>query len=311
MGRLANIGSSPLILEYAQGIARSTITPVGGFLAPTVNVTAAIGRYKVYTETSLFRLPSTVRPARGKAVRLDWTASDANYNCTPNAVDVPFDVQELQEADESGENLMREAADMVAHVGTLSHERDVITAALASVGAGTDVNVATVDPVNSIDTQLDAVALAAAGGSITNLRLLFGPTAWRMFKNSTFVRSRFVAAGSKAIPNIGVEEARGLFTGTPEIMIARSAVDTSKEGATVAMSYLLDSAVLIFCAASTPNRRDPSFMKTFRLNGRWLGPRIYTTEDQRQEIAGFDWSHDVRVTNSTAGVRLNLTNVAP
>ena len=33
MGRLANLGSNPLIREYANGVALRTITPVGKFLA--------------------------------------------------------------------------------------------------------------------------------------------------------------------------------------------------------------------------------------------------------------------------------------
>ena len=53
-------------------------------------------------------------------------------------------------------------------------------------------------------------------------------------------------------------------------------------------------------------------MKTFRLAGSWLGPRTYTSEDGRSEVAGFDWSHDVQVTNTVAGVRLNMVAaVAP
>ena len=229
MGRLANLGSSPLIREYAQGIARSTITPVGGFLAPTVNVSAAIGRFKRYNEKALFRLPDTVRPAQGKAVRVSWTATDANYNCTPNAVDVAFDEQEIAESQESGENAMKEAADMAASIGTLAHERDVIAKALASLGAGTNVDLTTADPIDAIDEQLDAIALTSAGGSITNLRVLVGPTAWRLIKNHPKVRSRFVAAGSRAIPNIGTSELSGLLTGNPEIMVARAAVDSTPE----------------------------------------------------------------------------------
>ena len=306
MGRLANLGSSPLIREYAQGIARSTITPVGGFLAPTVNVAAAIGRFKRYTEKNLFRLPDTVRPAQGKAVRVSWTATDANYNCSPNAVDVAFDEQEIAESAESGENAMKEAADMAASIGTLAHERDVITKALASLGAGTNVDLTTADPIDAIDEQLDAIALAAAGGSITNLRVLMGPTAWRLIKNHAKVRSRFVAAGSRAIPNISTVELSGLLTGNPEVMVARAAVDSTAEGQTASLSYLLTTGVIIFAASPNPNRRDPSFMKTFRLAGSWLGPRTYTSEDGRAEVAGFDWSHDVQVTNTAGGVRLNM-----
>lgn len=307
MGRLANLGSNPLIREYAQGVARASITPVGNFLAPTVNVAAAVGRYKIYSEKHRFHLPDTIRPALGKAVRIGWNASDSTYNCVPNAVDVAFDEQEIAESEQAGEDAMREAADMAAQVGTLSHERDVITLALSTLGAGTNVNVNAADPVDAIDQQIDAVALTSAGGSITGIRLLWGPGAWRRFKNCSAVRSRFVAAGSKAIPNISETEARSLFTGNPEIMVARAAVDSAVEGQAASMAYLLDNSVLVFAASAAPNRRDPSFMKTFRLAGRWLGPRVYQSEDGRQEIAGFDWSHDVKVTNSTAATRLNMT----
>jgi hypothetical protein len=206
---------------------------------------------------------------------------------------------------------MMEAADLAAEIGTLSHERDVINRALASLGAGTDVNVASVDPVNSVDQYIDQIGLAAAGGSIMNTRLLFGPTAWRLFKNSTFVRSRFVTAGSKAIPNVTQAEASTLFTGNPEIMVARAATDTTPEGQATSMSYLLDSSVIVFMSSPNPTRRDPSFMKTFRLAGAWLGPRTYTSEDGRSEVAAFDWSHDVKITNTSAAVRLNFTSVAP
>lgn len=306
MGRQINL-SNPLIVEYAQGIAKSTITPVGNFLAPTVNVSSSAGRYKVYSEKARFRIPNTIRPSGGKAVRVSWDASDATFNCAPNAVDVPLDFIEIADSESVGEDALMEAADMAAQIGTLAHERDVITAALAAAGSGTGVDTSSVDPVASIDAGIDAVALAAAGGSITQVRLLFGPAAWRTFKNSSYVRSRFVAAGSKAIPNIGFEEASKLFTGEPEIMVARAATDSAAEGQNASMAYLMTTAVLIFAASPNPNRRDPSFMKTFRLSGSWLGPRFYETEDGRQSVAGFDWSHDVKVTNSGAVARYNLT----
>lgn len=306
MGRAINL-SNPLLVEYAQGIAKSTITPVGNFIAPTVNVAASAGRYKVYSEKARFRIPNTLRPSGGNAVRVAWDASDATYNCAPNAVDVPLDFIEVADSEAVGDDALMEAADMAAQIGTLAHERDVITAALAAAGAGTGVDTSSADPVASIDAGIDAVALASAGGSITQIRLVFGATAWRTFKNCSAVRSRFTAAGSKAIPNIGLVDASKLFVGEPEIMVARAATDSSAEGPSSSMAYLMTTAVLIFAASSNPNRRDPSFMKTFRLAGNWLGPRTYQTEDGRQIVAGFDWSHDVKVTNSGAVARYNLT----
>jgi len=65
--------------------------------------------------------------------------------------------------------------------------------------------------------------------------------------------------------------------------------------------------VLVFARLANPTRRDPSFMKTFRLNGQFMVPGSYMREDNRVEVAKFDWSEDIQVTNSAAAVRLNIS----
>ena len=70
---------------------------------------------------------------------------------------------------------------------------------------------------------------------------------------------------------------------------------------------LLDTAVLIFARKEVPSRRDPSFMKTFRLMNKFMVPGSYMRDDGRVEVAKFDWSEDVKVTNSAACVRLNVS----
>ena len=64
--------------------------------------------------------------------------------------------------------------------------------------------------------------------------------------------------------------------------------------------------MLIFARKEAPSRRDPSFMKTFRLMNRFMVPGSYMRDDGRVEVAKFDWSEDVKVTNSAACVRLNV-----
>jgi hypothetical protein len=44
-------------------------------------------------------------------------------------------------------------------------------------------------------------------------------------------------------------------------------------------------------------------MKTFRLRGQFMVPGSYMKEDGRGEVAKFDWSEDVQVTNAAAVVR--------
>ncbi len=81
--------------------------------------------------------------------------------------------------------------------------------------------------------------------------------------------------------------------------------DTAAEGVAESISFLLDAAILIFACNGTPNTMDPSFMKTFRLMGKWMTPGSYLTEDGRDEVLKMDWYGKKVVTNSAACVRLN------
>ena len=82
--------------------------------------------------------------------------------------------------------------------------------------------------------------------------------------------------------------------------------DTAQEGKTEVINFLLDTAVLIFARKDAPSRRDPSFMKTFRLMNKFMVPGSYMRDDGRVEVAKFDWSEDVKVCNSAACIRLNV-----
>ena len=83
--------------------------------------------------------------------------------------------------------------------------------------------------------------------------------------------------------------------------------DSTAEGKTEVVNFLLDTAVLVFARKDAPTRRDPSFMKTFRLMNQFMVPGSYMRDDGRVEVAKFDWSEDVKVTNSAACVRLNVS----
>jgi hypothetical protein len=82
--------------------------------------------------------------------------------------------------------------------------------------------------------------------------------------------------------------------------------DSAPEGKAAGIEFLLDNTVLIFARKDAPSRRDPSFMKTFRLMNKFMVPGSYMRDDGRVEVAKFDWSEDVKVTNNAACVRLNV-----
>jgi hypothetical protein len=311
MSRLSDISASPTLREFAQGAAQSSIMPVADFLAPTVEVATSTGRFKVYTEKHRFHIPDTLRSLGGRAAELRFEVSDSTFNCEPHALDYPVDNLEQLEA-EGLENMLREGAVAVAEVAALAHEKGVIDAALAAVGAGTGKtwNDAA-DPISDVDDAVLSVIKACKYGSLMGVGILFGATAWKIFKNQAKVRGRFVVGngGGKASLGLAVpteQSASQMFVGTPEVRTSYMIYDSAVEGKAENVNFLLDTAVLIFARKDAPTRRDPSFMKTFRLMNKFMVPGSYMRDDGRVEVAKFDWSEDVKVINSAACVRLNI-----
>ncbi len=307
MSRLSDISASPVLREFAQGAAQSAIMPVADFIAPTIEVPASVGRYKKYTERNRFRIPNTLRSIGGRAAELRFEAEDETYNCEPHALDYPVDNLEKLESEDL-ENALREGAVAVAEVAALAHEKAVIDAALAAAGNGTGKTWdGASDPVADIDAAILSVIKAAKYGSLMGVGVLFGASAWVIFKNAAAVRGRFVVGSGGKGGNLAVptEEAAGnLFVGTPEVRTSYMVYDDAALGVAENVKFLLDTTVLVFARRSNPTRRDPSFMKTFRLMGKYMVPSSYMRDDGRVEVAKFDWSEDVRVTNSSAVQRL-------
>lgn len=310
MSRLSDISASPVLREFAQGAAQSAIMPVADFLAPTVEVPTSVGRYKKYTEKDRFRIPSTLRSIGGRATELRFEVSDETFNCEPHALDYPVDNLEKLESEDL-ENALREGAVAVAEVAALSHEKSVIDAAMNAAGAGTaKVWGASADPVSDVDSAILDVIKAAKYGSLMGVGVLFGASAWCLFKNQDKVRGRFVIGNGGKGGNLAVpteDNAGQLFVGTPQVRTSYMVFDNAAPGVAEDVKFLLDTTVLVFARRPNPTRRDPSFMKSFRLMGKYMVPSSYMRDDGRVEVAKFDWSEDVCVTNSAAIKRLNVS----
>lgn len=307
MSKLSNISSNPTIREYAQGAAQRAVQPVADFIAPAVEVSTSVGKFKKYDEKHKFRIPDTRRAIGGRATELSFDASDGTYNCEHHALDFPID--NLEELESEGlESAFMEGADMVAQVSSLAHEKDVVDKALVAAGAGTSLAVtATDDIIDQIDSKVLDVIKAAKYGSLMGVGILFGASMWQKIKNHKSVTGRFISGGARqfSIPTYG--DFGRLIVGEPDIRATFMVYDDAAEGLDEDIKFLLDKTLLIFARMASPSRRDPSFMKTFRLRGRWMVPGSYTRDDGRVEVAKMDWSEDVQVTNSTAIARLNIS----
>ena len=303
MSKLASISSSPLLVNYAQGAAQVATSSVADFLAPTVPVSTSVGRFKKYTAKNRFRIPETRRAIGGRATQLGFSAEDKNYNCAPHALDFPVD--NLETIEEDGlMNLLQEGADICAQVGALAHEKSVVDIALDALGAGTALAITAGDDIiNQIDTNVLAVIKAAKMGAFMNVGVVFGAGAWRVVKNHASVKSRLISGSKRELANVTLEDFGSLLISKCDARVSLMCYDDAAEGLDEDIKFALDGDIIVFARTAQPTRFDPSFMKTFRLRNQWMKPGTYMREDGRAEVAKYDWSEDVQVTNEDAAIR--------
>lgn len=303
MSKLASVSASPILVSYAQGAAQVATSAIADFLAPTVPVATSVGRYKKYTAKSRFRIPDTRRAVGGRATQIGFSAEDLNYNCSPHALDFPVDNLEQMES-EGLMNLLQEGADICSQIGALAHEKSVVDTALAALGAGTALSIGGSDDiVNQIDTNVLEVIKSAKMGAFMNVGVVFGAGAWRVVKNHASVRGRLITGAKRDLANVTLEEFGSLLISKCESKVSLMCYDDAPEGLAEDIKFALDGDIIVFARTAQPTRFDPSFMKTFRLRNQWMKPGVYQREDGRAEVAKYDWSEDVQVTNEAAAVR--------
>jgi len=283
------------LLEYSQGASQFSQQPVGLFLAPLLPVETAVGWYKAWTDRDRFWLPKTERAMGGQASDFGLVGVDTQYECTAHGVNYPVD-RVLGEQQRGLQ--VRDGELYTKEVAQLKHATLAINKALAAAGAGTaKVWSGASTPVQDVDNEILTVMKRAKS---PNIGVLFGATAWHLFKNNSSVLDRSAGA-------LRWETNPSLFHGSAEYRTAYVVTDTKPEGVAESIAFLLDANVLIFARCATPNRRDQSFMKTFALVSDAVGYDLATRKDGRVDLVKFDWSHDVRVTNTTAVSRLNIS----
>jgi len=137
------------------------------------------------------------------------------------------------------------------------------------------------------------------------VKILWGMSAFKEFRNNAKVRGRFIVGAGRNGGNVGLvspnlSDSGSLLITNPETQLSQFVYDSSAQGQAANIQFLLDNAVIVFASNSTPNRIDPSFMKTFARMGGFFRPGSYVTEDERDEVLKMDWTTQPTVTNSIA-----------
>lgn len=308
--RIAQLATSPLLQNFAITASQKAIRPVGNFLAPICEVPDLTFRYKKYTETNRYRVPNTKRQPGAKATVLGFSGDDASQTLEPNALDFPIPNAD-QLSDEGAQFAIMEGQSVLADASALALENEIVTTAqtqalLSSLTKAIDFTDDTVDPIAILDDLVLSVMKAAKNGA--PVKILFGTTKFKQFRNNKNVKNRYIVAagggagGKSSLGTVSptIEDIGGLLITNPEVQLSMMVIDTSAPGTAEAIQFLLDTIVIVFASSSTPNRMDPSFMKTFARMGGFFRSGSYTTEDQRDQVLKMDWTTLPAVTNTAA-----------
>lgn len=300
--RLEQLSSNPTLNGYVQGAAKQAISAVAQFIAPIVPVARTQGKFKIWSDKTRLVVPDTRRALGSDGAMVGFEFTDGNYDCEPHAINTGVDFLE-EEENEVVVSLIQEAADIAASLGAMSHEKRVLAAMAAGATAGNAIDTASsstkiIDIINA--HLLDVIKGAKGWGDSMELRLLVGATALQKIIGHADITGRFKTGNKGALYSPTLNDLASMLMLPVNARVSLMVEDSNKNLDAASVDFMLGSKVLIFTAKSTPDRYDPSFMKTFSKAGEMMKPRYWAAPSGRQNYAGFDWSEQIQVANALA-----------
>lgn len=298
---------NPTLTNYAKGIAQDRASAVAEFIAPTVPVGASIGQFKRFDDKNAFQVLDASLPDGADPKRIEFSAADGTFNCRPYALEVRITKPEL---DAIGDNdpldLQQAKIDTLVTSAILTHEDAVLTkvkSGLTAVSGKGNWSSASVDPIAEIDEQIMAIAVET--GILPN-SILMGIGAWNVFRNHPKVIARM--PGAALIGVTTAQAAQFLLNPGLEIRVGVLSKDTVKFGAAKSATNMVGAEVFIFHRSANPTTYDPSFAKTFRVNGSGI-EAVYSYDAPNGLYQGHIvyWSVDTQVVSAPCARRLTIT----
>lgn len=298
---------NPTLTNYAKGIAQERASAVAEFIAPTVSVGASIGQFKKFDDKNAFQVLDASLPDGADPKRIEFGVGDGTFNCRPYALEVRITKPEL---DAIGDNdpldIQQAKIDTLISSAVLSHEDAVLTKAKAGLSAVLNKgnwSSGSVDPIQELDEQIMAIAVET--GMMPN-SILMGIGAWNVFRNHPKVIARMPGA---ALIGVTTQQAAAfLLNPGLEIRVGILSKDTVKFGAAKNATNMVGAEVFVFHRSANPSTYDPSFAKTFRVNGSGI-ESVYSYDAPNGLYQGHIvyWSVDTQIASLPCARRLSIT----
>lgn len=311
MSRSSTATVNPFLTAYAQGLSNDLMGAMDiiNALCPTVQVGGASGQYKEFNDRNSFTVYNTGRGMGGSAKRILFEASDASFNAKPQALEVTVDEFERQQAGGAENILGQQRLDQakvraLLNSTALSHADKIVqyvidnTTAVSERGNWSN---ASVDPIDQLDEQLDALTLDV--GSAQFINLVLGTGAWRTLRNHPKTKAR---CNGVQVGGITREQLQAMLMIPVNVVIGHLAKASNAEGQTIAKTRVVGSNAILTYSVPSPTEYDPSAFKCFTTgDGNIESVRSYQ-DGPRVEVHAIDWSEDLKKTSSLAVKRLAI-----
>lgn len=307
------------LTNYAAGVWNdiSGVMSLAERLAPTCAVPGASGQYKDFSDKNSFRVYSTRRALGGEPNELRFEASDAFYNCTPQALQAKVDKAEDQQAGaiEGNPNadLTRTLLDQgkiraLLNGTALSHVKDVVDTVLANTTPIANYGgwgVADIDPMDEINAAL--LAITQDCGSTQNIKITFDLGIWNGLRSHPKLKARLIGV---QVEYVTIEQFKSLLI-VPgvDVEVTNIIYDTAAFGQAAAKARVMAGTFLIHYSVPNATVYDPSAFKTFTVGPRALqnGVRSYYAPHMLWRAHLLDWSRDIKLTGSLCVKRIDVT----
>lgn len=316
----SSLGTATLnyqLTAYAQGLFNdlADVMKLAERLAPTTSVPGAAGQYKKFDDKNSFLPEKTARAQGADPVVINFNATDDNYSCKPQALEVRVDKSEDQAAGSEGDPVAMELLDQgkikaLMNKVALSHVLDVTTTVTSAVAAQANKGQWSnpdIDPIDQLDEQL--LLLSQDCGSTQNVKITMDVTAWNALRNHPKVKARGLFGAASQVASISLELLNSALIFPCDIMAANIVYDQARLNQVANKARVLGGTVLLHYSVPGATMYDPSAFKTFTVgqSGLVAGVRTYIAPNQLYRGHLVDWSRDIKQTSALSMRRLNIT----
>jgi hypothetical protein len=304
------------LTNYAQGLWNDLdqALALAERLAPTTNVPGASGQFKKFDDKNSFLPEKTERALGGDPVLLKFNASDDNYSCKPQALEVRVDKVEDQAAGSDGADLAAELLDQgkiraLVNQKALSHVKDVsdfVIANTTAIGGKGDWGNPDIDPIDEINDQL--LAISQDCGSTMNVKITMDLGVWNVLRKNKNVKTRATFGAADSLQAISIMQLKAALLYDVDIMAANVVYDTTRLDQTAVKKRVMQGTFLVHYSLPNATLYDPSAFKAFTIgaSGPLAAVRTYVAPNQLWRGHVVDWSRDLKKTSSLSIRRIDV-----